>query len=163
MKTIFAIFTFGLLLIIRPQVSKANWFDKIFGYDSYEDCLLGEIKGNETQAAARLKYTACRQKFHRHQSRQRKSQNYSMFRRSTYKRSDGLGNWHFCHICKYESYNIDGYLSKIYPVLPGKKCTVKNPTPEQTSEALSDNRQPNHISFNIGQMARYYVLEKEQN
>jgi hypothetical protein len=157
MKTIFAIFTFGLLLIICPQVSKANWFDKIFGYDSYEDCLLGEIKGNETQAAARLKYTACRQKFPPppEPPAEKVSKLFDVQARllNTYKQSDGsLGTGISVTFVNTESYNIDGYLElKIYHVLPGKKCTVKNPTPEQTYRRhfrTIDNL--NHFSFNVG-------------
>ena len=156
MKTIFAIFTFGLLLIIRPQVSKANWFDKIFGYDSYEDCLLGEIKGNETQAAARLKYTACRQKFPPppEPPAEKVSKLFDVQSSSfgTSKMPDGtLITSLSVDFLNTESYNIDGYLElKIYHVLPGQKCTVKTPTTEHTYRRhfrTIDNL--NHFSFNV--------------
>ena len=41
----------------------AGFLDKIFGYKSFEDCILGELKGNESNAAAQLKNRACRKKF----------------------------------------------------------------------------------------------------
>ena len=41
----------------------AGWLDSIFGYESYDDCMLGNIKRHETAAAAREIRKACRGKF----------------------------------------------------------------------------------------------------
>ena len=42
-----------------PIKADAGWLDKILGYDSFEDCLLGELSGNEKKTAALLKRQAC--------------------------------------------------------------------------------------------------------
>ena len=52
-----------LFLLFFPNAASAGWMDKIFGYDSFEDCLLGELKGSETKSVASLKTKACRDKF----------------------------------------------------------------------------------------------------
>ena len=41
----------------------AGFLDSIFGYDSYEDCILGELEGKETAPVVREKKKACRRKF----------------------------------------------------------------------------------------------------
>ena len=53
------------ILVLEPRVSQAGWFDKIFGYSTYEDCILGEIEGDESSAAASAIRRACRGKFPR--------------------------------------------------------------------------------------------------
>lgn len=56
-------FIIVLCFITFSQNSMAGWLDSIFSYDSYDDCILGNIKGNETAAAAREIRKACRGKF----------------------------------------------------------------------------------------------------
>lgn len=64
-KTMVTLFfsTAGLFIGLNP--ASAGFFDKLFGYDNYDDCILSELDGSESQAAASLIKRSCRSKFPR--------------------------------------------------------------------------------------------------
>ena len=52
-----------ILMLFLPANASAGWLDKLFGYSSYEDCILGELEGKSGDYAAKLVRKACMDKF----------------------------------------------------------------------------------------------------
>ena len=61
MKFLFIFFVMAMLSLSTQ--AKAGWLDNFFGYQDYDDCILGELEGNESKEAVREIKRACRSKF----------------------------------------------------------------------------------------------------
>lgn len=56
------------VIILLPMVflsnpSQSGWLEKLFGYDNFEDCILSELDGVQSNSAANAIKHACRKKF----------------------------------------------------------------------------------------------------
>ena len=49
-----------ILILILPSSLSAGWLDKLFGYDSYEACILDKMEGVTSKIAAYSIRSACR-------------------------------------------------------------------------------------------------------
>ena len=61
MKLLFFLAFLPIVFVSSP--SQSGWLDKLIGYDNYEDCILTELDGVQSNSAAAAIKQACRKKF----------------------------------------------------------------------------------------------------
>ena len=52
-----------LPVVLLSTPSQSGWLDKLIGYDNYEDCILTELDGVQSNSATAAIRQACRKKF----------------------------------------------------------------------------------------------------
>ena len=52
-----------LPVLLASSPSQSGWLDKLIGYDNYEDCILTELDGVQSNSAAVAIKQVCRKKF----------------------------------------------------------------------------------------------------